>query len=54
MFDPRPVHMGFVDEVAVGQVFLLSSLVFPCHYHFIDVPYLYFIYLTSTVYNFNN
>jgi hypothetical protein len=31
---PGSIHVGFVvDKVALGQVFLLSSLVFPCQYH---------------------
>jgi len=29
----RPVHVGFVvDELVLGQVPLLSTLVFPCQY----------------------
>jgi hypothetical protein len=31
---PGSVHVGsVVDRVALGQDFVLSSLVFPCHYH---------------------
>jgi hypothetical protein len=31
--NPRPVYMGFmVDRLALGQVFLLSILIFACQY----------------------
>jgi hypothetical protein len=40
-FDPGSVHMGFVvDKVALGQVFPLSTSVFPCQFHSTGAPLL--------------
>jgi hypothetical protein len=40
-FTPESIHMGFmVDIVVLGQVSLLSSLIFPCHCHSTGVPIL--------------
>jgi hypothetical protein len=40
-FDPGSVHVGFVvDKVALGQVFSLSSSVFPCQFHSTGAPLL--------------
>jgi len=50
MLDKRAIFVEFVDEVAVIQVFLLNTLVFPCHYYFTDTSYSYFMYLMSTLY----
>jgi len=50
MLDKRAVFVEFVDEVAVRQAFLLNTLVFPCHYYFINASYSYFMYLMSTLY----
>jgi len=46
----RAVFVEFVDEVAVRQVFLLNTLVFPCHYYFTNASYSYFMYLMSILY----
>jgi hypothetical protein len=38
-FFPRSVHVGFVvDKVALGQVFLPSTSVFPCQFHSTGSP----------------
>jgi hypothetical protein len=51
MLDTRAVFVEFVDEVAVRQVFLLNTLVFPCHYYFVtNASYSYFVCLMSTLY----
>jgi len=46
--------MGFVvDRVAMGQVFLLSVLNFPCKYYSTNASHP-FIYLTLTLYYLSN
>jgi hypothetical protein len=38
-FFPRSFHVGFVvDKVALGQVFLPSTSVFPCQFHSTVAP----------------
>jgi hypothetical protein len=49
MLDTRAIFVGFVDEGAVRLVFLLNTLVFPCHYGFTNAPYLYLMCLTSSL-----
>jgi hypothetical protein len=40
-FDPGSVRVGFVvDKVALGQVFLPSTSVFPCQIHSTGAPLL--------------
>jgi hypothetical protein len=37
--DPGSVHVGFVvDKVTLGQVFSLSTSVFPCQFHSTGAP----------------
>lgn len=50
MLDTKVVFVGFVDYMPVRQVFLLNALAFPCHHNFTNAPYLYVMYLTSTLY----
>lgn len=50
MLDTKAVFVGFVDDMPVRQGLLLNTLVFPCHHNFTNTPYLYVMYLTSTIY----
>jgi len=52
-FNPRPVNMGCMVDKKHWDRFSSNYVVFPCHYHSTDAPYL-FIHLSLALYNLIN